>query len=359
MIEKNNNMAQPLVSIVMPTFNSAKIITKALASIREQNYPQAQIEILVVDGGSTDQTCVFAKQYGAIVLENPKTQQEYAKHIGLMAARGKYVVFLDSDEVFERKDAITLRIDLMERNPRLKMVLSGGYRRPPEVSAVNDYINTFSDPFAFFMNRICPDARFFPHDMAHKYGVRGEDKDSYELVFDATRSLPVVDLCAGNTIVSDYLREALGSRLEKAEIIPRVFYELVTHGAAIAVLKSDAIVHYSADNFRTYFRKLRWRVIVNTHYQHIPGTGFANRESFQPLWYRGKKYLFVPYAWTLVLPLIDSIYYWIRTRQVACLMHVPLSFYTASHIALQFARKLFGSKPAIFTYGQETKRLDL
>ena len=69
----------PLVSIVMPTFNSARTIEKSLRSISEQEYPQSNIEILLVDGGSTDSTLEIGAQFGAIAVPNPKTPQEYGK----------------------------------------------------------------------------------------------------------------------------------------------------------------------------------------------------------------------------------------------------------------------------------------
>ena len=77
------NSSWPQVTIIMPTFNAERTIRLALESIRSQEYPQEFVEILVIDGGSTDQTLQIAKEWDARILVNPQQQQEYAKHIGL------------------------------------------------------------------------------------------------------------------------------------------------------------------------------------------------------------------------------------------------------------------------------------
>lgn len=58
----------PLISIVMPAYNAERTIELALRSIRMQTIAD-QIEILVIDGGSTDATREIARQYGAVILE--------------------------------------------------------------------------------------------------------------------------------------------------------------------------------------------------------------------------------------------------------------------------------------------------
>ena len=69
-------------SIIMPTLNSEKTIEHALKSIREQEYDQELIEILVVDGGSSDCTLSIAQKYNAKILHNKKKLPEIAKEIG-------------------------------------------------------------------------------------------------------------------------------------------------------------------------------------------------------------------------------------------------------------------------------------
>ena len=74
-------MSNPFFSMIMPTYNSELTIEMALKSIRMQDLPEEQIEILVIDGGSQDRTREIAAKYKANILDNNKKFPEYAKRI--------------------------------------------------------------------------------------------------------------------------------------------------------------------------------------------------------------------------------------------------------------------------------------
>jgi len=90
----------PLVSVVIPTFNSAVFVGCALASVFDQDYPN--IEIIVVDDGSTDDTRELISSYGSRVrlLTQPNQGSGAARNQGIQCARGHYVAFLDADDVW-------------------------------------------------------------------------------------------------------------------------------------------------------------------------------------------------------------------------------------------------------------------
>lgn len=88
----------PSISIVIPTYNEEKNITRCLSSIFKQQY-KGKLQVFIVDGGSTDQTINQAKTFRVKVLRNPYKQAEYGKKIGLMKSTGKYFMILDCDMV--------------------------------------------------------------------------------------------------------------------------------------------------------------------------------------------------------------------------------------------------------------------
>ena len=63
-------MNEPLLSVIIPTYNSEETLEKTLTSLRMQTIPQEQMEILIIDGGSTDSTLEIAKKYNTIILDN-------------------------------------------------------------------------------------------------------------------------------------------------------------------------------------------------------------------------------------------------------------------------------------------------
>jgi glycosyltransferase involved in cell wall biosynthesis len=95
-------MQQPLVSICIPAFNAEKFLCETLESVFNQSY--ANLEIIVVDDGSTDNTAFVAQRF-----EEKKVRYFYQENKGAAAARnvafskstGKYIKFLDADDLLE------------------------------------------------------------------------------------------------------------------------------------------------------------------------------------------------------------------------------------------------------------------
>ena len=92
-------LSEPLVSIVIPTYNSEKTIAKCLESIKNQTYKN--IEIIVVDKYSKDKTVEIAKSYGAKVFVINAKERSEQKNFGVEQSRGKYIYIVDSDFIVE------------------------------------------------------------------------------------------------------------------------------------------------------------------------------------------------------------------------------------------------------------------
>lgn len=90
---------QPTISILIPTLNSAGVLEKCLRSIRKQEYPKSRLEIIVADGGSTDNTLAIARKYKAKVFNNPLKTGEAGKAVALKKSTGQLVALIDSDNI--------------------------------------------------------------------------------------------------------------------------------------------------------------------------------------------------------------------------------------------------------------------
>ncbi len=112
-----------LASIVIPTFNRARAVCRAIDSVLAQTY--RSIEVIVVDDGSTDGTArMISERYGTdprvrcIVQDNGGAA--CARNAGLASARGDYVALLDSDDLW-RPWKLELQVKIMEAFPELGM----------------------------------------------------------------------------------------------------------------------------------------------------------------------------------------------------------------------------------------------
>lgn len=86
--------SEPLVSVVVPTFNSERFLEMCLKSVREQTY--GNVEVIVVDNYSTDKTREIAERLGVRIVESGAKRSE-ARNIGAGKASGELVFFVDSD----------------------------------------------------------------------------------------------------------------------------------------------------------------------------------------------------------------------------------------------------------------------
>jgi len=117
-------MEKPLVTIGIPVRNCERTISEAMDSIISQDYPKDQIEVIVVDDGSTDKTVALIRSK----LESSKLRHRIfstgGKGLGTSRqtivenAHGKYLVWVDGDIVLF-KDFLTVQVGFMEGNPRV------------------------------------------------------------------------------------------------------------------------------------------------------------------------------------------------------------------------------------------------
>jgi len=120
--ESHNNKKQPLVSVIIPTYNTGVYIKEAVDSALSQTHPN--IEIIVVDDGSTDNTKAVLQPY----INSEKVKYIYQRNKGLPGARntaikeakGKYVALLDADDLF-LPDKLGRQVQHLEENKDLDL----------------------------------------------------------------------------------------------------------------------------------------------------------------------------------------------------------------------------------------------
>lgn len=132
--------AQPLVSVIIPTYNCGEFIAEAVQSVIDQDY-QAK-EIIVVNDGSTDDTSAVLKRFGnAIhVIDQRNCGPPAARNAGVRKAHGAYVAFLDADDVW-LPHKLTRQVRYLEAHTEAGGVYTawqvwersddGGFVRPP------------------------------------------------------------------------------------------------------------------------------------------------------------------------------------------------------------------------------------
>jgi glycosyltransferase involved in cell wall biosynthesis len=90
----------PLVSVIIPTCNRSALLKEAIESVLAVVRDGFELEVLIVDDGSTDNTLEVAGAYPVLLLQSPTIGASGARNAGMAAARGDYIAFLDDDDVW-------------------------------------------------------------------------------------------------------------------------------------------------------------------------------------------------------------------------------------------------------------------
>lgn len=150
------------ISIVIPAYNEEKYIGRTLRSIdclkKEREW---EIEVMVVNGSSTDKTVEVAKSYGAKVISEPHKSIGFARQHGLMHAKGDIVVYTDADTAVP-KDWLTKFVKALRNE---KVVFAYGTFR------VSD--GTF--PYYHFINHIQTYLQWVSHHLFNTPMAAGQN----------------------------------------------------------------------------------------------------------------------------------------------------------------------------------------
>ncbi len=124
-----NNNSQKLVSVIIGAYNCEKYISQTIESVRNQTYKN--IEIIIINDGSTDTTLQIAEQYAAqdsriVVHSQVNKGVSAARNAGFALAKGEYFCVFDADDIM-LPTKIQSQVEFLESNPSADFVYSKVY----------------------------------------------------------------------------------------------------------------------------------------------------------------------------------------------------------------------------------------
>ena len=161
-------MSKPLVSVIIPTYNSEKTLPLCLESIKRQTYKN--IEVIIVDNFSVDRTVDIAKKYGVQVhVRGPERSAQM--NYGALSARGELVYFIGSDFVLHSK-VIEECVQLIKQSYDAVIVLNVSYPKTSLIAKIRFY-----ERLSYYGSDIYEAARFMKRSLFMKVG--GFDEKLY------------------------------------------------------------------------------------------------------------------------------------------------------------------------------------
>jgi glycosyltransferase involved in cell wall biosynthesis len=308
-------------SVIMPTLNEASRLPLVLDSIARQRYPRECIEVLVADGGSTDETVAIAESFGAKVYHNPMRRAEPGVGMLFSNATGDVAIVMAADNRFGDEHVLG-RLALPFADPQI----TGAF--PAVVSTREDgatarYINAFTDPFNHFVYG----GATSPASYHRTYRVNRREPGY--VVYDFRNGpVPLIALAQAFAVRLPYAKP-VGT--DEDDVAP--VGALILQGCDIAFVPEAHVEHHTVSGIGDALAKFGPRIRKR----------MTDRE--QPLWHRlqagdsmrrFRAYLWPFYGATWVLPAAAALYGWARDGRREWLYHP----FVSAAFAFEFWRQL-------------------
>jgi glycosyltransferase involved in cell wall biosynthesis len=249
------------VSIIIPTLNCGTFLNLCLDSIINQNYPKELIDILIIDGGSTDNTLEIAKIYADKILSNPLRTGEAGKAIGVKNAKNELIALIDSDNILPDKNWLVEMVrPLLEDN---KIVgsepLEYTYRKTDSFITRYCALTGMNDILCLFIGNY--DRYCYLTGKWTEMEISFKDKKNYlNLNFNYKNVNQIPTIGANGTIfrrsffenidIGDYLFDIDLIALKISSMKDDIYFAKVRNG----------IIHLFSGNILTYIRKQKRRI---------------------------------------------------------------------------------------------------
>lgn len=325
------------VSIIIPTKNSQRTFERCLTSIRNQKYPQSKVEIIVVDGGSTDNTRFIAKENNCKIITDLHGDPEYAKGVGLQHTTGKYIAFVASDNILPDEKWLAQMVGILEMHQNLVATYPWRYAYTSELSSLNRYFALLgaNDPIARWLGRA--DRQSYLADTWELAGQVTEKKVINKLYWLVSFHWPNIPTLGDNGFV---IRRSI---LEHVQVDPEHFshtdigWDLIQSGFTTFGVVNTTIEHDTGENFNSFIRK-RWRYARQLYFQKKK----VRRYQWLPSWQDNIRVIAgVLFFTSFVAPGIVALRGYLKKPDVAWFWHPVIGFVlTWLYVLLQLEKMM-------------------
>jgi glycosyltransferase involved in cell wall biosynthesis len=155
-------MTVPAVTVLIDTYNHERFIEEAIVSVLEQDFPASEIEILVVDDGSTDATPDIVRTFGPRVrlIRKQNGGQASAFNVGIPEARGEIIAFLDGDDWWV-PGKLSRLVEYFRAHPDVSVVGHAIYQSDTVTGRTVQTAPLAEREISFWGTRATEDAAFF------------------------------------------------------------------------------------------------------------------------------------------------------------------------------------------------------
>lgn len=186
-MEISNSEKTPFISVVTVNRNHAEGLRRTLASVQRQS--GGDFEEIVVDGASTDGSVEVMREFAPLIshgVSEPDSGIYNAMNKGIAAARGKFLLFLNSGDEFAAADVVERLAECAEKNPDADIIYGDTLRRRPDDEPELRAAPSKLTVFAYYKFQVCHQSVAYRRALVERLG--GYD-ESYKIAADSEFSM--------------------------------------------------------------------------------------------------------------------------------------------------------------------------
>ena len=309
----------PDLSIIIVSLNSQRTLSNCLQYIKHQTYPKIK-EILLIDGGSTDNTLKIAKTAKLpikIIYGGYKNNQEARRAIGIIKAKSEICAMIDTDNYIIDKDWLKDMVEPLLNDQTIVASQTLRYDVPKKTSALNRYFGLLgaADPVAYYLRKA--DRLSWAFNRWNLLGRVLLKKRGYFIIVFDPNNFPTL---GANGIVFRRSK-LLKSNWGKPENFfhTDVFVDIAKQGLNKFAIVNNKIFHNTADNITTFL--LKRKKYMELHYQELNSSrrysvlNLKKREDIIRLIF------YILFSLTLIEPMYESVRGYLKKKDFAWFLH--------------------------------------
>ncbi|MFA5108978.1 MAG: glycosyltransferase family 2 protein [Patescibacteria group bacterium] len=308
------------ITVAMISYNDELILEDCLSSIRNQDYDQNLIDILLVDGGSSDGTLKIAHKYEATVISRPELRDwpNIRGGIALQTAQSDFILFFSADNRFQEKDALSEMVKTFENQEIVACeTLRYGYRKTDPILSRYFALIGGCDPIAVGLGK----ADRGPYDnnlIWHSFGDAQDWGEYYKVKF-------VADIAKIPTIGANgfLIRKEMLDKMDYKENVAHIdmCVSLIRKGYdTFAFVKNRHIIHYINIGFLSFLkRRLLWAKVYSADKIKREYGVFQKKDTIRLILMIFANLTFIP-------PFLRAVKGYLFVRDIAWFLHPLMCF---------------------------------
>lgn len=316
------------ITFIIPVLNAEKYLNACLKSITLQNYRKDLIEIIIADGGSSDNSIKISRKFKCKIIKNPRKKAEYGHEEALKITTGDIIVYFAADNILPCKNWLKKITKPFEENKKITGVYTHISTNKKD-NLINQYYSDLHvEPFSWFIYGDSVNPKLY----SKIYKIIMSNKDYIVFKFKI-KNFPLIAWAQGFAVRKSFSRnkKTLGD-----DMLPLI--QMIKEKKLLAYVPNAGIYHNHLNSLLHYLKKYQSRIRESLKNRNL---GYLFREKFFSKKRRILKYIWLLYSTTIIGPVYHSLLWSLKNKNIYWTYHIPCCFFLGILMLYEYVYYLF------------------